>query len=96
MSIVDVILRLIGKMMEFLSLGTTRTANTIKNGLGVYVKSNTGNTIYVELDPTWDIHNIKAIIAPKLGLSVHEIKIIFAGRELLDSVTINVSRLTTT
>jgi parkin len=38
-----------------------------------------------------DIKNVKEIVAPKLGLQPQEVKIIFAGKELLDSTIIEVS-----
>lgn len=45
-------------MFEFFSF-SKKTA--ISNGLGVYVKTTTGNTVYVELNPKWDIRNVKEI-----------------------------------
>lgn len=83
----DYLFEFLSNMLEFLGF-TKKTA--VQNGLGVYVKSNTGSTIYVELDRGWDIKNIKQRVAPQLGLKVDEVKIIFAGKELLDNVTINV------
>ncbi|CAH0753870.1 unnamed protein product [Bemisia tabaci] len=60
--------------------------NSITNSLSIYVKSNTGNTVSVDLDPKWDIKNVKEVVAPRLGLEPEEVKIIFAGKELPDSV----------
>lgn len=76
-------------MIQLLSFGRKK----IQNSLSVYIKSNTGNTISLDLDPEWDIKNVKEIIAPKLGLSPEEVKIIFAGKELDDSTHISVSCL---
>lgn len=45
----------------------------------------------MELDPKWDIKNVKELVAAKLGLLPDEVKIIFAGKELCDSTTIEVS-----
>lgn len=67
----------------------------IKNTLSIYVKSNTGSTISVDLDPKWDIKNVKEIVAPQLGLEPEDVKIIFAGKELLDSTILGVSFKTT-
>lgn len=87
MFLLDYILRFIGAMLELLSL----SKKTITNSLNIYIKSNTGSTLSVSLDPKWDIKNVKEVIAPKLGLSPEEVKIIFAGKELEDSIIIEVS-----
>lgn len=63
---------------------------TIANSLSIYVKTNTGNTISVDLDPKWDIKNVKEFVAPQLGLQPEDLKIIFAGKELGDSIIIEV------
>ena len=41
---------------------------SFSNSLNIYVKSNTGSTLSVELDPKWDIKNVKEVIAPQLGI----------------------------
>lgn len=64
---------------------------TISNNLNIYIKTSTGNTLTVDLDPNWDIKNVKEIVAPQLGLQPEEVKIIFAGKELGDKITIAVS-----
>lgn len=61
---------------------------TLSNSLNIYIKTNTGNTLSVDLDPKWDIKNVKEIVAPQLGLHPEEVKIIFAGKELSDTTTI--------
>ncbi|KAI5696805.1 hypothetical protein M8J76_015339 [Diaphorina citri] len=61
------------------------------NTLMINIKSNTGNTVCVNLDPASDIRNVKEMIAPKLGLKYEEVKIIFAGKELEDTTIISVS-----
>lgn len=73
-------------MLQLLSFGR----KTIANSLSIYVKTNTGNTISVDLDPKWDIKNVKEFVAPQLGLQPEELKIIFAGKELGDSIVIEV------
>lgn len=64
---------------------------SFSNSLNIYVKSNTGSTLSVELDPKWDIKNVKEVIAPQLGMPPEEVKIILAGKELDDSLVIEVS-----
>lgn len=71
-------------MLELLSF----SKKTIKNSLSICIKTNTGNTLQVNLDPKWDIKNVKEIVAPQLGLQPDEVKIIFAGKELCDTTTI--------
>lgn len=74
-------------MLELFKFSKT----TISNSLNIYIKTNGGKTVSVELDPTWDIRNVKEVIAPKLGLEPDEVKIIFAGKELGNDITIAVS-----
>ena len=73
-------------MLQLLSFGK----RTISNSLSVYIKTNTGSTLSVDLDPKWHIKNVKEIVAPRLGLSPEEVKIIFAGKELHDLIVIEV------
>lgn len=84
--IFDFIRTFINKMLELLSFGK----KTITNTLNIYVKTNTGKTLSVNLEPQWDIKNVKELVAPQLGLQPDEVKIIFAGKELSDATTIEV------
>lgn len=84
--IFDFIRTFINKMLELLSFGK----KTITNTLNIYVKTNTGKTLSVNLEPKWDIKNVKELVAPQLGLQPDEVKIIFAGKELSDATTIEV------
>lgn len=74
-------------MLQLLSF----SKKSLTNSLSIYVKSNTGNTLSVELDPKWDIKDVKEFVAPQLGLEPTEMKIIFAGKELSDSTKLEVS-----
>ena len=76
-------------MIELIWFGKKK----ISNSLSIYVKTNTGKTLPVELNPKWDIKNVKEIVAEKMGLSPEEIKIIFAGKELHNSTIIEVHNL---
>lgn len=62
----------------------------ISNSLSIYIKTNTGNTLSIELDPKWDIKNLKELVAPRMGIAPEDVKIIFAGKELHDSTIIEV------
>ncbi|XP_054260838.1 E3 ubiquitin-protein ligase parkin-like isoform X1 [Macrosteles quadrilineatus] len=80
----EYIVQLIQAMLQVLWF----SQKTLSNTLNIYVKSNTGKTLSVSLDPKWDVKNVKEVIAPKLGLPPDELKIIFAGKELEDSIII--------
>lgn len=85
--LITIIKDILHRMLQFLSL----SKRTLSNSLSIYIKTNTGSTLSVDLDPTWDIKNVKEFVAPQLGLDPDEVKIIFAGKELGDSITISVS-----
>lgn len=72
-------------MLQLLSFGK----KTIKNTLSIYVQFNR-NTLPVELNPKWAIKDVKEFVAPQLGLQPNEVKIIFAGKELSDTTTLEV------
>jgi len=74
------------KMLELLQFG----GKTLTHTLSIYVKTNTGKTLTVNLEPQWDIKNVKELVAPQLGLQPDDLKIIFAGKELSDATTIEV------
>lgn len=56
----------------------------------IFIKSNTGSTILLDINPKWDIKNVKEIVALKLGTSPEEMRIILAGKELSDNIMIEV------
>uniref|UniRef100_A0A1L8DSJ9 E3 ubiquitin-protein ligase parkin n=1 Tax=Nyssomyia neivai TaxID=330878 RepID=A0A1L8DSJ9_9DIPT len=85
MNIFELLRNFIARMLQIVL-----NKKEVTNSLSVYVKCNTGSTLSLQLDPTWDIKNVKEIIAPQLGLSsADELKIIFAGKELNDAITLN-------
>lgn len=75
------------RMLQLLWFGKRK----ISSSLSIYIKTNTGSTLSVELDPKWDIKNLKEIVAPQMGITPEDIKIIFAGKELHNSTIIEVS-----
>lgn len=87
--LIKLIKNFLQKMIALLSFGQ----KTITNSLSIYIKTNTGRTLSVNLEPQWDIKNVKEIVAPQLGLHPEEVKIIFAGKELSDATTIQVCKL---
>ena len=82
----DLIRNAFFSMLEIIWFGKKK----ISNSLSIYVKTNTGKTLPVDLDPKWDIKNVKEIVAEKMGMPAEEIKIIFAGKELHNSTIIEV------
>lgn len=82
----DLIRSVFLRMLELIWSGKTRIANS----LSIYIKTNNGKTVHVDLNPKWDIKNVKEIVAKKLDMPPEEIKIIFAGKELHNSTTIEV------
>lgn len=76
--------RLLHNMLQLFTFGR----KTITNTLSICIKTNTGSTLNVDLDPQWDIGNVKQLVADELGMCADELKIIFAGKELSNSTTI--------
>lgn len=85
--ILDVIRDFFYKMLNVIWFGKKR----ISNSLNIYIKTYTGNTLSVDLDPKWDIGEVKEILAPQMGMPPEDIKIIFAGKELHNSTIIEVN-----
>lgn len=75
---------LLHNMLQLFTFGR----KTLTNTLSICIKTNTGSTLNVDLDPKWDIANVKRLVADELGLCADELKIIFAGKELSNSTTI--------
>lgn len=78
-------------MLQLLSF----SRKTLKNTLNIYVKFNR-DTLSVDLDPKWEIREVKEFVAPQLGLQPNEVKIIFAGKELSDTTKLEVNGLAIT
>jgi len=78
---------LLETMLTFLGLVSSKRSLTV--GTQVFVKSINGESISIFLEPGWTVRDVKRHISPKLKLSPDEIKIIFAGKELSDSVLVD-------
>lgn len=74
-------------MLELFSFGKKK----ISNKLPIFIKTNTGRSLNVDLDPRMSVEMVKELVATELGMQPNEMKIIFAGKELEDSTTISVS-----
>lgn len=84
--IINFFKNLIQNMLHLLSF----SRKTLKNTLNIYVKFNR-DTLSVDLDPKWEIREVKELVAPQLGLQPSEVKIIFAGKELSDTTKLEVN-----
>lgn len=72
------------KMLQLLS----SRKHLIENVLRIYIKTTSGSTLSIEIDPKYDIKQIKNLVASKIGAQPEELKIIFAGKELGDNIII--------
>ncbi|XP_076182663.1 E3 ubiquitin-protein ligase parkin isoform X1 [Ptiloglossa arizonensis] len=80
----DFVRSVVLKMLQIIWFGKRK----VTNSLSIYVKTNTGNTLAVDLDPKWDIKNVKEVVGSQMGVPPEDLKIIFAGKELHNSTVI--------
>ena len=57
----------------------------------IFVRFNSNTNIPVQVDSAWNVRRLKEEIAGTQGVNASEIRIIFAGRELKDDLTIKVT-----
>ncbi|XP_055625972.1 E3 ubiquitin-protein ligase parkin [Toxorhynchites rutilus septentrionalis] len=85
LDIINFLKNLIYNMLAIFSFGHKK----LTNKLSIYVKTNTGSTLAVDLEPHMEIKEIKQMVASELGMAPDELKIIFAGKELSDTIMIS-------
>jgi parkin len=64
------------KMLELFSFGRKK----ISNKLPIFIRTNTGQSLSLNLDPEWNISNVKQLVAPQLGLMANEVSYLLISR----------------
>jgi parkin len=57
-------------MLELFSFGRKK----ISNKLPIFIKTNTGQQLSINLDPEWKIQNVKQLISSEIGINVDEVR----------------------
>ena len=63
---------------------TVQLLLSMRGGMQIYAKTLTGATHTLDVEPSDFVADVKAKIAAKCGMSVGEIRLIFAGKQLED------------
>ena len=80
---------LFSRIFRYLGISPKPKEFTLK----VHIKTTTGISFLIELNPKWDIGQIKKIVAPEVDLTEDQISIIFAGKDLADNLLLEVISL---
>ena len=63
---------------------------TSNPGFTVNVKYGPGRTLSIQVDPSWDVERLKEEISKVKNIPKEEVRILFQGREMHNSMTIQV------
>jgi parkin len=56
-------------MLEIFTFGRKK----ISNKLPIFIKTNTGKQLSLNLSPEWNISNVKQLVSSELGIKPHEV-----------------------
>ena len=80
---------LVTKILRILGFRPRHTEITLR----VHIKTTSGRSFLVDLNPKWDISQVKKHVAPLVGLQAESLSIIFAGKDLDDHLKLEVCSL---
>lgn len=89
MYLFDALCRFLQALFGFFMNHNEQNSNT--NKLRIFVKCGPNTMIPVDMDTGWTIHNLKQAISTNLCMKEEELRIIFAGKELHDSIKLEVN-----
>ena len=89
MYLFDALCRFLRSLFGFFVKHKELKMNT--NKLKIYVKCGPETMLPVDIDTNWTISNLKQAISSNLCMKEEELRIIFAGKELHDSIKLEVN-----
>jgi len=75
-------------LCKFFDVFSWNKQDTIMNSLRINIRVGTDMFVPLEVDPKWTIGEVKQKLAPKVNCTPQEIRVIFAGQELDNSIVV--------